>query len=41
VLPTREWLDTLPDDPGRYLKLRLSAEQARRLARGGSREGVR
>jgi tetratricopeptide (TPR) repeat protein len=41
VMPTREWLDALPDDPGRYLKLRLSAEQARRLARGGSREGVR
>jgi tetratricopeptide (TPR) repeat protein len=42
VLPTREWLGALPDDPGRYLKLRLSAEQARRLARGGSsREGTR
>ena len=41
VLPTREWLDALPDDPGRYLKLRLSAEQARRLARGSSREDTR
>ncbi len=41
VLPTREWLDALPDDPGTYLKRRLSAEQARRLARGDSREGIR
>jgi Ca-activated chloride channel family protein len=36
VLPTREWLDAVPDDPGKFLKLRLAAEQARRLARGGS-----
>ena len=33
VLPTPEWLATRPDDPGRYLKLRLLAEQARRKAR--------
>ena len=30
ILPTREWLLTLPDDPGKYLKARLLAEQARR-----------
>ena len=42
VLPTREWLVAIPDDPGKFLKLRLAAEQARRLARGGSaRESVR
>jgi Ca-activated chloride channel family protein len=42
VLPTREWLDAIPDDPGKFLKLRLAAEQAQRLARGGSaRESVR
>jgi Ca-activated chloride channel family protein len=42
VLPTREWLDAIPDDPGKFLKLRLAAEQAQRLARGGSaRERVR
>jgi Ca-activated chloride channel family protein len=32
ILPTRQWLDTIPDDPGRYLKLRLAAEKARRQA---------
>jgi Ca-activated chloride channel homolog len=42
VLPTREWLDAIPDDPGKFLKLRLAAEQAQRLARGGSaRESAR
>lgn len=42
VLPTREWLDAIPDDPGKFLKLRLAAEQVQRLARGGSaRESVR
>jgi Ca-activated chloride channel family protein len=30
VLPTVEWLSTLPDDPGRFLKLQILAEQARR-----------
>jgi len=30
VLPTVEWLSTLPDDPGRFLKLRILAEKARR-----------
>ncbi len=33
VLPTPEWLASLPDDPGKYVKLRLLAEQERR--RGG------
>ena len=33
VLPTPEWLTTRPDDPGKYLKLRLQAEQASRKAR--------
>lgn len=30
----RQWLATLPDDPGRYLKLRLRAEHARRIELG-------
>jgi len=30
VLPTVEWLSTLSDDPGRFLKLRILAERARR-----------
>jgi Ca-activated chloride channel family protein len=30
VLPTVDWLSTLPDDPGRFLKLRILAEKARR-----------
>ncbi len=33
VQPTVEWLSTLPDDPGRFLKLRILAEKARRKAR--------
>lgn len=32
VQPTREWLSTLDDDPGRFLKLRILAEKARRQA---------
>jgi len=36
VHPTPEWLQTLPDDPGQYLKLKILAEKARRLnANGG------
>jgi Ca-activated chloride channel homolog len=31
VHPSLEWLQTLPDDPGRFLKLRILAEKARRL----------
>lgn len=34
IRPDRLWLQTLPDDPGRYLKLRLKAEQARRIEAG-------
>jgi Ca-activated chloride channel family protein len=30
VEPTAQWLATLPDDPGQFLKLRILAEQARR-----------
>jgi Ca-activated chloride channel homolog len=33
--PTPEWLQTLPDDPGRFLKLRIAAEKARRPQAGG------
>ena len=36
VHPSLEWLQTLPDDPGQYLKLKILAEKARRLnANGG------
>ena len=34
IRPDRLWLQTLPDDPGRYLKLRLKAEQTRRVEAG-------
>jgi tetratricopeptide (TPR) repeat protein len=30
VLPTRDWLAAVPDDPGAFLKLQILAEQARR-----------
>lgn len=30
VIASRQWLTTLPDEPGRYLKLRLAAEHKRR-----------
>ncbi|TXN19894.1 tetratricopeptide repeat protein [Methylobacterium sp. WL30] len=36
IRPDRLWLQTLPDDPGRYLKLRLKAEQGRRIEAGTS-----
>lgn len=29
-----EWLETLPDNPGEFLRLRLEAEQKRRIAMG-------
>ena len=36
IHPSAEWLQTLPDDPGQYLKLKILAEKARRLnANGG------
>ena len=34
IRPDRLWLQTLPDDPGRFLKLRLKAEQTRRVEAG-------
>ncbi len=34
IKPDRLWLQTLPDDPGRFLKMRLKAEQARRIEAG-------
>lgn len=34
VIASRQWLATLPDEPGRYLKLRLAAERERRIAQG-------
>ena len=34
IRPDRLWLQTLPDDPGRFLKLRLKAEQLRRQEAG-------
>uniref|UniRef100_UPI001E4D7B02 tetratricopeptide repeat protein n=1 Tax=Methylobacterium sp. Leaf118 TaxID=2876562 RepID=UPI001E4D7B02 len=34
IHPDRLWLQTLPDEPGRFLKLRLKAEQARRVDAG-------
>jgi Ca-activated chloride channel family protein len=36
VVPTIEWLQTLRDDPGEYLKLRIKAEQIRRAAHAAS-----
>ncbi len=34
VIASRQWLTTLPDQPGRYLKLRLEAEHERRRRQG-------
>lgn len=34
VEATPDWLRTIPDDPGRYLRLRIAAERARREADG-------
>jgi len=31
---SQQWLTAVPDDPGRYLKLRIAAEQQRRLEAG-------
>ena len=39
IHPDRLWLQTLPDEPGRYLKLRLKAEQARRIEAGTAMPG--
>jgi Ca-activated chloride channel family protein len=35
VHPSLEWLKTIPDDPGRFLKVRILAEKARRLREAG------
>ena len=35
VHPSPEWLQTLPDDPGQYLKLKILAEKSRRLNAAG------
>jgi Ca-activated chloride channel family protein len=35
VKPSLEWLQTLADDPGRFLKLRIAAEKTRRLRAAG------
>lgn len=35
VHPSLEWLQALPDDPGRFLKLKIRAEKLRRLRAGG------
>lgn len=35
VHPSLEWLHALPDDPGRFLKLRILAEKMRRLRAAG------
>jgi Ca-activated chloride channel homolog len=34
VLANVQWLETLPDEPGRFLKLRLALEHARRVEAG-------
>jgi Ca-activated chloride channel family protein len=35
IHPTLDWLETLPDDPGQYLKAKILAEKARRLKAAG------
>jgi Ca-activated chloride channel family protein len=34
IVASRQWLAALEDEPGRYLKLRLAAEQRRRIEQG-------
>ncbi len=34
LIANEQWLATLPDEPGRYLKLRIAAEYRRRLEEG-------
>lgn len=34
IVASRQWLASLPDEPGRYLKLRLAAEREQRIRRG-------
>ncbi len=37
--PNVEWLQTVPDDPGVFLKLQIRAERKRRLARASAEQG--
>jgi Ca-activated chloride channel family protein len=39
VHPTRQWLQTIPDDPGKFLRLKLAAERSGRAARGVAAPG--
>lgn len=34
VEATKDWLNSIPDDPGRYLKARIAAEHERRVSEG-------
>jgi Ca-activated chloride channel family protein len=34
MIADEQWLATMPDEPGRYLKLRIAAEYQRRLEAG-------
>lgn len=40
VEATPDWLRTIPDDPGRYLKLRIAAEHAGRVSDGTAPRGT-
>lgn len=40
VKPTVEWLQTVDDDPGKFLKLQIRAEQKRREARAAREAGA-
>lgn len=40
VKPTMEWLQTVTDDPGQFLKLQIRAEQKRRQARADREAGA-
>ncbi len=39
IKPNTEWLQTVPDDPGSFLKLQIRAEHKRRLARQDAEAG--
>lgn len=39
IRPNVEWLQTVPDDPGQYLKLRIRAEHKRREAQDATAQG--
>ena len=40
VRPTVDWLQTVTDDPGRYLKLQIRAEQKRRREQADREAGA-